>query len=135
MINDEFLIKIDTIIKYLKENNGYKYKLYNHCCPEYEDMDSNIVEYAEDIKNYWIDIYGYNDYEKFVINEICSIIKDNLELILRYKDKALINLREYCNSKTDNEKLESTPHDVLIILTNEALLELLKCNNLYDFRN
>lgn len=34
MINkDELLYKIETIIKYLKEHNGYDYKLYNHLCP------------------------------------------------------------------------------------------------------
>ncbi len=50
MINkDELLYKIDTIIEYLKNNNGYEHKLYNHLCPEYGEPDSNIVEYAEDI--------------------------------------------------------------------------------------
>ncbi len=48
MINkDEILFKINTVIKYLKEHNGYVYKLYNHLCPGYGEPDSNIVEYAE----------------------------------------------------------------------------------------
>lgn len=50
MINkDELLYKINTIIRYLKEHNGYDYKLYNRLCPGMGDADSNIVEYAEDV--------------------------------------------------------------------------------------
>ena len=46
---NEILYKIDTIIKYLKENNGYDYKLYNRICPDMGEADSKIVEYAEDV--------------------------------------------------------------------------------------
>ena len=50
MINkDELLYKLNAVIEYLKNNNGYEYKLYNHLCPGYGNPDSNIVEYAEDI--------------------------------------------------------------------------------------
>ncbi len=51
MINkDEILYKLNTIIEYLKNNNGYNYKLYNHLCPDIDiQPDSNIVEYAEDV--------------------------------------------------------------------------------------
>ena len=49
---DELLYKLDVIINYLKENNGYEYKLYNHLCPDNNiEPDSDIVEYAEDVKN------------------------------------------------------------------------------------
>ena len=52
MINkDELIYKLETIIKYLKNNNGYNYKLYNKLCPDIAEPDSNIVEYAEDILN------------------------------------------------------------------------------------
>lgn len=53
MINrDELNYKIDAIIEYLKNNGGYDYKVYNHTCSHYSNKpDSNIVEYAEDIKN------------------------------------------------------------------------------------
>ena len=48
MINkDELIYKMEAVIEYLKNNNGYNYKLYNHLCPGYGDPDSNIVEYAE----------------------------------------------------------------------------------------
>ena len=50
MINkDELLYKLNTIIEYLKNNDGYDYKLYNKLCPDMENPDSNIVEYAEDV--------------------------------------------------------------------------------------
>lgn len=53
MINkDELLYKIDVIIDYLKENKGHEYKLYNRVCPDNNiEPDSDIVEYAEDVKN------------------------------------------------------------------------------------
>lgn len=48
---DEMIYKIDAIIDYLKANNGLNYKIYNYCCPsENMEPDSNIVEYAKDIK-------------------------------------------------------------------------------------
>ena len=53
----ELLYKIDVIIEYLKESNGNKYKLYNRACPDNGiEPDSNIIEYAEDIKNMFIEI-------------------------------------------------------------------------------
>ena len=50
MINkDELIYKLETVIEYLKNNDGYNYKLYNRLCPGMGKPDSNIVEYAEDI--------------------------------------------------------------------------------------
>lgn len=50
MINkDELIYKMKAVIEYLKNNGGNDYELYNHLCPGYDDPDSNIVEYAEDI--------------------------------------------------------------------------------------
>ena len=50
MINkNELLYKLNTVIEYLKNNDGYDYKLYNYLCPSMGEPDSNIVEYAEDI--------------------------------------------------------------------------------------
>ena len=40
MINkDELLYKLNTVIEYLKNNNGYNYKLYNQLCQDYEAPD------------------------------------------------------------------------------------------------
>lgn len=64
MINkDELLHKLETIINYLKNNNGYEYRLYNHSCIDISEPDSNIVEYAEDVKEIIEEILGENDDE------------------------------------------------------------------------
>lgn len=61
MINKaELIYKINTIIDYLKDNNGYDYKLYNQLCPGRGEPDSNIVEYAKDVLN--------------IINELINIV-------------------------------------------------------------
>lgn len=61
MINKaELIYKINIIIDYLKDNNGYDYKLYNQLCPGYGEPDSNIVEYAKDVLN--------------IINELINIV-------------------------------------------------------------
>lgn len=68
MINkDELLYKLDAIIEYLKNNGGYEYKVYNHLCPDINtEPDSNIVEYAEDVREIFNEILeekddNYND--------------------------------------------------------------------------
>lgn len=51
MINrDELIYKLEAVIDYLKANDGYEYKVYNHSCPNLSEPDSNIVEYTEDVK-------------------------------------------------------------------------------------
>lgn len=58
MINkDELLYKLNAVIDYLKLYDGYKYKVYNIICPGDEtEPDSNIVEYAEDVKKIILEI-------------------------------------------------------------------------------
>ena len=48
---NELNYKLDTVIDYLKNNKGHEYKLYNYCCPDADEPDSDIVEYAEDVKH------------------------------------------------------------------------------------
>ncbi len=79
MINDEFLIKIETIIEYLENNGGYNYRLYNHTCPTLDNgPDSNIVEYAKDIRNYWKNLKYNEDLETFIKMEIIKILNHYL---------------------------------------------------------
>ena len=59
---DELIYKIEAVIEYLKNNNRYNYKLYNHLYPGYCDPDSNIGEYAEDILD--------------IINELINVINN-----------------------------------------------------------
>ena len=40
--NNEIIYKLGAIIKYLKNNGGYDYKLYNRLCPGMGEHDSNI---------------------------------------------------------------------------------------------
>lgn len=47
--NNEIIYKMEAIIEYLKNNDGYNYELYNRLCPGIEEPDSNIVEYAENV--------------------------------------------------------------------------------------
>ena len=47
--NNEIIYKMEAVIKYLKNNGGYDYELYNKLCPDMGEPDSNIVEYAEDV--------------------------------------------------------------------------------------
>lgn len=59
---DELLYKIDTIIDYLKEHDGHNYKVYNHTCPiDNNQPDSNIVEYAEDVKEICEELININN--------------------------------------------------------------------------
>ncbi len=134
MINDEFLVKIETIIEYLEKNGGRNYKLYNHTCSNFSgEPDSNIVEYAKDIRDYWKDLKYNEDLEIYIKMEICKIIMDNLELF-SLNDSKLILLKEYCKSKID-EPICSTPNELLMRFVHEALLDLLSAKILYDFRN
>ncbi len=61
MNRDELMYKLDAVIDYLKTNDGYKYKVYNHSCPDLSEPDSNIVEYAEDVKDIIIKILDTKD--------------------------------------------------------------------------
>ncbi len=50
MINkDELIYKLEAVIEYLKNNDGYDYEVYNRLCSGMGEPDSNIVEYAKDI--------------------------------------------------------------------------------------
>ncbi len=134
MINDEFLVKIETIIEYLEKNGGRNYELYNHACPTSNNKpDSNIVEYAEDIRNYWKSLKYNEDLEIYIKMEIIKIIMDNLNLFA-FNDSKLIHLKEYCKSKLE-EPIKSTPNELLMEFVQEALIDLLSAKFLYDFRN
>lgn len=134
MLNDEFLIKIETIIKYLEKNGGYNYKLFNHICPDSNTTpDSNIVEYAKDIRDYWKSLKYNEDFETYIKMEICKIIMDNLNLF-SLDDSKLVRLKKYCKSKAE-DKIQPTPNEILMEFVYEALADLRFAKVLYDFRN
>lgn len=68
MINrDELMYKLDAVIEYLKNNGGYEYKVYNHLCSSISDEpDSNIVEYAEDVKDIIVKVLSEKEEENSV---------------------------------------------------------------------
>ena len=35
---DELIYKIEAVIEYLKNNDGYNSKMYNHLCPGYGNI-------------------------------------------------------------------------------------------------
>ena len=57
----EFNYKINAVIEYLENNKGHDYKLYNHDL-DAEEPDSDIVEYAEDVKDI------FNTYINYINN-------------------------------------------------------------------
>jgi len=70
MVNrDEIIYKLDAVINYLKDNDGYEHKLYNDLCPDTDNkLDFNIVEYAEDVKNIIVEILDENREENIINN-------------------------------------------------------------------
>lgn len=133
MINDEFLMKIEAIIEYLEYNGGKNYKLYNNTCKGINNKpDSNIVEYAKDIRDYWKNLKYNDDLETYIKMEIVKIIIDNLGLF-SLDDSKLISIKKYCKTKVE-EPIKPTSNEILMRFVQEALTDLLT-SNLYDFRN
>lgn len=73
-------------------------------------------------------------YYEEVLDEIIKIIKDNLELIYKYDDDALKDIKEYCNKK-EQHKYKPLSYNKLIYYTELAIAELVNAPNLYDFRS
>lgn len=70
MINkDEITYKMNSVIDYLKEKNGYTYKAYNYGCSHtLEEPNYNIVEYAEDVMTMINDLLQDKAYNKDNLN-------------------------------------------------------------------
>lgn len=72
-------------------------------------------------------------YYENIIEEILIIIKDNLEILYKYDEDSLIDLRKYCY-KNINKKYKPLNYSQLIYFTEEALSEIINVPYLYDFR-
>ena len=72
------------------------------------------------------------DIEEKIFNDILTIIKDNLQLLINNRDSCLYHFFAYCN----NHKEKDLPimQEEITIFTEEALYALLNANFLYDFR-
>lgn len=73
------------------------------------------------------------NYHENVLDEILTVIKDNLILQYNYNDEALINIKKYCYNKAD-KKYEKLDYYTLLFFVEEALAELINCTYLYDLR-
>ena len=72
-------------------------------------------------------------YEK-VIDEIISLLKDNLIVLYNYNDQALLELKKFCEDKA-NKRYKSLYYTDLVFFAEEALNELINCDYFYDFRD
>ena len=72
-------------------------------------------------------------YEK-VIDEILSLLKNNLIVLYNYNDESLLNLKKYCENKR-HKKYKNLEYDNLVFFAEEALAELINCDYFYDFRD
>lgn len=75
--------------------------------------------------------------EQLIYNDIITMIKDNLELLIHNRDSCLYRINKYCNDMyniAENKKI-IVNQKLLTIFTEEALYALLNANFLYDFRD
>lgn len=66
---DELIYKSEMIIEYLRNNNGYDYKLYNRLCPGIGEPYSNTIEYVKDVL-YMINLLIDNKQRQTLFEEI-----------------------------------------------------------------
>ena len=74
-----------------------------------------------------------DDLEKYIKLEIGKIIIDNL-MLFSFNDSKLILLKNYCRENID-KTITSTPSNLLMMFTREALRDLIDTEILYDFRD
>ena len=72
-------------------------------------------------------------YEEQAIEEITTMIKDNLILQYKYRDDRLRDLREYCRLRKEGP-YQFIAYNDLIYLTKEAIKDLITSEYLYDLR-
>lgn len=73
-------------------------------------------------------------------NDILTMIKDNLKILIYNRDSCLYNFNNYCDylNIVLEGNLESDitiDQDLLTLFTEEALYALLNANFLYDYRD
>ncbi len=78
-----------------------------------------------------------NNIEQSIYDDIITIIKDNLQLLIYNHDNCLYRFNKYCNEMydTDEKKRINLDQSLLAIFTEEALYSLLNADFLYDLRD
>lgn len=74
------------------------------------------------------------EYYECLIDEIVSMIKNNILLLYRNDDNAFINMKKYCEDK-NNEIYKSIDQLQLVWFVDEVLAELISQDWYYDFRD
>lgn len=71
------------------------------------------------------------DIDDVIFNDILTIIKDNLELLINIKNNNVSKIVDYCNNHNLRDLLIS--QESITQLTEEVLLALLNASFLYNF--
>ena len=74
-----------------------------------------------------------SDIENILMNDILTIIRDNLRILIRNNDSCLFDFKNYCK----NNDFKKTPIDQVLLtkFTEDSLYALLNADFLYDFRD
>lgn len=72
-------------------------------------------------------------YHEELIDEIVKLISDNLNLLYKYDEDSLINLRKHCYKNYDKD-YKSIPYIQLLGFVDEALADIFNAPYIYDFR-
>ena len=70
--------------------------------------------------------------EEILFEDIISIIKDNLQILITNKDSCLYHFKNYCNKH--EQDLFPVSQYLITLFTEESLYALLNADFLYDFR-
>ena len=75
--------------------------------------------------------------EEIVYNNILTMIKDNLQILIRNHDSCLYRFSKFCDDLKDIEldKDVKINQRLLTIFTEESLYALLNADFLYDYRD
>ena len=73
-----------------------------------------------------------SEIEERIYNDILTLIKDNLRILIYNHDSCLYYFNNYCKKNYDSKKI--IDQTLITQFTEEALLALINTKFLYDFR-
>ena len=73
-----------------------------------------------------------SEIEERIYNDILTLIKDNLRILIYNHDSSLYYFNDYCQKNYDSKK--TIDQTLITQFTEEALLALINTKFLYDFR-
>lgn len=77
-----------------------------------------------------------SDIQEIIYDDILTMIKDNLKILINNKDSCLYHFNKYCSDMIDTVKDDNIciEQNLLTLFTEESLYALLNADFLYDFR-